>query len=208
MNTHVGLTFLSVQCVFMFACPLLGKQQEQWLGGGGKQHGYHTTSLRWLQVAVVCIVFVVSQWLWDVFLTCMYLLLPVHDCEMSSLSVCSLSCYRIATARCPPLLRHCTWIWYSQVTDSHVWKTSCTCRKSAHTSTCTATLFPCFESKCVGLISVRLACLSVYILNFILFFYYVSLFLFSCHGPCAPMEKWHIKEYIIVIIIIKCSQQL
>ena len=25
---------------------------------------------------------------------------------------------------------------------------------------------------------------------------------FSCHGPCAPKEKWHRKEHIIIIIVI------
>ena len=25
---------------------------------------------------------------------------------------------------------------------------------------------------------------------------------FSCNGPCAPKEKWHQKEHIIIIIVI------
>ena len=28
---------------------------------------------------------------------------------------------------------------------------------------------------------------------------------FSCNGPCAPKEKWHRKEHIIIIIIINKS---
>ena len=30
---------------------------------------------------------------------------------------------------------------------------------------------------------------------------FVFFHLFSCNGPCAPKEKWHIKEHIIIIII-------
>ena len=31
------------------------------------------------------------------------------------------------------------------------------------------------------------------------FFFYI---LVSCNGPCAPKEKWHRKEHIVIIIII------
>ena len=32
---------------------------------------------------------------------------------------------------------------------------------------------------------------------------FIYLFLFSCHGPCAQIEKWRRKVFIIIIIIIQ-----
>ena len=34
-------------------------------------------------------------------------------------------------------------------------------------------------------------------------FFFSSTHLVSCHWPCAPKEKWHRKEHIIIIIIIR-----